>query len=424
MGNVAISIENLSKVYRLGAKNELHDTFVGAMTSLLRSPLQNFRNLRRLTSFDFSKGADDILWALRDVSFQVCHGEVLGIIGRNGAGKSTLLKILSRITEPTTGCVTIHGRVASLLEVGTGFHQDLTGRENVYMNGTILGMRKREIDRKFDEIVEFSGVEKFIDTPIKRYSSGMKVRLAFSVAAHLDPEILIIDEVLAVGDAEFQKKCLGKMEDVSSQGRTVFFVSHSMAAIQRLCQRAILLRQGRCVMDGSTDAVVSEYLSYLSHGIENPFVDNPERTGNGEITFSDAKLLDSFGEPLREVISGTTVTLAFSYTAKQTVDDVNVIFTIINSMGTGVANFNFGLTGFAVASLRGEGTFCCALENLPLTIGQYRVAAVLTSKGVHADVIPNILHFEVIGSQFFPTGRTTDSKYSVCLIAHQWTHVV
>lgn len=424
MSEVAITVEKVSKIYRLGVKNELHDTFVGALTSWVFSPMRNLRNLKRLTSFNLDEDSPDILWALRDVSFTVNHGEVIGIIGRNGAGKSTLLKVLSRITEPTTGCITINGRVASLLEVGTGFHQDLTGRENVYMNGTILGMTKREIDRKFDEIVDFSGIEKFIDTPIKRYSSGMKVRLAFSVAAHLDPEILIIDEVLAVGDLEFQKKCLGKMEDVSSQGRTVFFVSHSMAAIQRLCPRAILMRQGQCVKDGPTNEVVNEYLSFLSHGIENPFENNPERSGSGDVRFTAAHLLSSNGEPIREVMGGMPVSIAFAYEAQRRVEDVQIIFTIYNAMGIGVANFNFDLTGFTVGALQGAGMLCCEVDNFPLTTGQYRVAAVIHGNGKPADMIPNILRFEVVGSRFFLSGKTTDNKYSTCLIDHRWSHRV
>jgi lipopolysaccharide transport system ATP-binding protein len=238
--------------------------------SWIASPLANYRQLRRLSHFeDDTAGAEgqpsDILYALRDFSMEVRKGEVLGIIGRNGAGKSTLLKILSRIVEPTTGRVEIYGRVASLLEVGTGFHPELTGRENIYLNGTILGMRKQEIDSKFDEIVDFSGIEKFLDTQVKRYSSGMYVRLAFAVAAHLEPEILILDEVLAVGDGEFQKKCLSKMNDVAHAGRTILFVSHNLVAVQSLCTRAILLSEGRVLDEGPTASVISGYLR-MAHG--------------------------------------------------------------------------------------------------------------------------------------------------------------
>ena len=260
----AVSVKSISKCYRIGIKEQIHNSFAGAIFNFVKSPLNNYRKYRSLYKFDDVKhdsSALDIIWALRDVSFQVKRGEALGIIGKNGAGKSTLLKILSRITDPTTGRAEISGGIASLLEVGTGFHPELTGRENVYLNGTILGMKKREIDSKYDEIIDFSGVEKFIDTPVKRYSSGMKVRLAFSVAAHLEPEILIIDEVLAVGDVEFQKKCLNKMEDVGQKGRTVLFVSHNMQAVSRLCERAILLDEGRVVKEGPSHEIVRDYLT-------------------------------------------------------------------------------------------------------------------------------------------------------------------
>jgi lipopolysaccharide transport system ATP-binding protein len=268
--DIVIKVENISKLYRIGMKDEMRDSFALAIFDFIKRPFINYRKYRSLYKFDDieldhiqnSKDApSDIIWAVNDVSFEVSQGEVLGIIGRNGAGKSTLLKILCRITDPTRGYAEIRGKVSSLLEVGTGFHQELTGRENIYLNGTILGMTKKEVDHKFDEIVGFSGVEKFIDTPVKRYSSGMMVRLAFSVAAHLEPEILIIDEVLAVGDADFQKKCINKMEDVGEKGRTVLFVSHNLPAITRLCKRAILLDEGRIVEDGPAEQVVSAYLT-------------------------------------------------------------------------------------------------------------------------------------------------------------------
>jgi lipopolysaccharide transport system ATP-binding protein len=255
-----IKVENLSKQYKLGYVNSLtlkDDLKVwwhelrGKENPLLKVGETNDRT---------QKGESDYVWSLRDINFEVQQGEVLGIIGRNGAGKSTLLKILSKVTGPTTGSIKIKGRVASLLEVGTGFNPELTGRENIYLNGAILGMRKQEIDAKFDEIVAFSGVEKYIDTPVKRYSSGMYVRLAFAVAAHLEPEILIVDEVLAVGDAEFQKKCLGKMKDVSSQGRTVLFVSHNMTAVKSLCQKGLYLNNGKIELHSGIDEVMADYL--------------------------------------------------------------------------------------------------------------------------------------------------------------------
>ncbi|MBI5740591.1 MAG: ABC transporter ATP-binding protein [Nitrospirae bacterium] len=243
----------------------MHDSLLKNIISFIGNPVSNYRRHRSLYRFDDSifekdRCPSDIIWALRDVSFEVKKGEIVGIIGTNGAGKSTLLKILSRITGPTRGRAEIHGRISSLLEVGTGFHPELTGRENVYLNGTILGMKNKEINRKFDAIVDFSGVEKFIDTPVKRYSSGMKVRLAFSVAAHLEPDILLIDEVLAVGDAQFQKKCLNKMDAVRQQGRTVLFVSHNMQAVTRLCPRTVLLRGGAIHADGPSHKVVGYYM--------------------------------------------------------------------------------------------------------------------------------------------------------------------
>ena len=254
----AISVEHLSKAYHLGQIGT--GTFANDMKIWWAKARGKPNPMLKIGETDHGNRDGEEIWALRDVSFTVGPGEVLGIIGRNGAGKSTLLKILSRVTAPTSGRINVKGRVASLLEVGTGFHQDLTGRENVYLNGAILGMSRQEVTRKFDEIVDFSGVEKFIDTPVKRYSSGMYVRLAFAVAAHLEPEILVVDEVLAVGDAEFQKKCLGKMKDVGQEGRTVLFVSHNMPAITRLCERTILMDRGQLISDGSTTDVVSVYL--------------------------------------------------------------------------------------------------------------------------------------------------------------------
>ncbi|MCX7609820.1 MAG: ABC transporter ATP-binding protein [Anaerolineales bacterium] len=251
-----IAVENLGKRYRIGLTPQKYQTLSEKLTNALSAPLRAIRGVRSPMA-----DAADTIWALRDVSFEVEEGQVLGIIGRNGAGKSTLLKILSRITEPTTGRAILRGRVGSLLEVGTGFHPELTGRENIFLNGAILGMKRAEIERKFDEIVAFSEVEQFLDTPVKRYSSGMYLRLAFAVAAHLEPEILVVDEVLAVGDAEFQRKCIGKMSDVAQAGRTVLFVSHNMSAILRLTQEAILLEKGRLKLRGPSAEVVDAYLS-------------------------------------------------------------------------------------------------------------------------------------------------------------------
>jgi len=277
MTNVAIHVERLSKRYRIG-KLRNKDSSRRRMVRTLSASFQYLASTLRPPS------ADEIIWALKDVSFDVNHGEVIGIIGQNGAGKSTLLKVLSRITEPTTGRAIIHGRVGSLLEVGTGFHPELTGRENIYLSGTILGMKRNEIDRKLDDIVAFAGVEKFLDTQVKRYSSGMYVRLGFAVAAHLDPEILLIDEVLAVGDAAFQKKCLGKMDDIATEGRTVLFVSHNMVAVQNLCKRSIWLDQGEKREEGESSEVISKYLSFAAEDMTRRVWPNEEDApGNDKV---------------------------------------------------------------------------------------------------------------------------------------------
>ena len=301
MTNVAIRVENLSKRYRIGLQEEIHDSLAVAVADFVRRPMSNLRRLRRLARFsEDDDRVEDIIWALKDISFEVEQGQVVGIIGPNGAGKTTLLRILSRITEPTRGRAEVHGRVSSLLEVGTGFHPELTGRENVYLNGTILGMTKAEITRKFREIVEFSGVEKFIDTPIKRYSSGMRVRLAFSVAAYLDPEILLVDEVLAVGDVAFQRKCLGKMGDVvHQQGRTILFVSHNMGSIRQLCPTCLWIEGGRIRQFGDSSEVVNNYLSDQER----------ESTEKTEITYEEdlekdfqvrsVRIVDEDGDPSR-----------------------------------------------------------------------------------------------------------------------------
>lgn len=268
MSKSVIKVQNLSKRYRIGLKEKKADTLVDQVLQAIKSPWANLKKLNNLNQF--GEEDESVFWALKDISFEVKQGEVLGIIGKNGAGKSTLLKILSQITEPTSGKIEIHGRVASLLEVGTGFHPELSGRDNIYMNGTILGMTRREIDSKLDEIIDFSGVGKFIDTPVKHYSSGMKVRLGFSVAAHLEPEILIIDEVLAVGDFEFQKKCLGKMEDVSkNQGRTVLFVTHDLSAISRICTNLIILEESKVKYNGGINSGINYYISEFANKVKH-----------------------------------------------------------------------------------------------------------------------------------------------------------
>src|SRR5438270_2774939 len=287
-----ISVEKLGKAYYIGQQLDTHVTFRDTLAKLAKAPLERWR--RRVGP---EADAQDAFWAIRDINFDVQRGEVVGLIGRNGAGKSTLLKVLSRITEPTEGRAVLRGRVASLLEVGTGFHPELTGRENIFLNGAILGMRKAEISRKFDQIVDFAEIEKFLDTPVKRYSSGMYVRLAFAVAAHLEPEILIVDEVLAVGDAQFQKKCLGKMESVSRrEGRTVLFVSHNMAAVEALCSSAMVLASGAMIARGDTLSMVQTYLNQVGRMQAASLIDRVDREGTGELRFIGTGVADGRGQ--------------------------------------------------------------------------------------------------------------------------------
>lgn len=318
MSDIAIRVEKLSKLYRLGQKQERYKTLRDSVTDLVAAP---FRKVGGLFRGESVTPAAEELWALRDVSFDVKRGEVIGVIGRNGAGKSTLLKVLSRITEPTSGHVDIHGRVGSLLEVGSGFHPELTGRENIFLNGAILGMRRAEIERKFDEIVAFAEVERFIDTPVKRYSSGMYLRLAFGVAAHLEPEILVVDEVLAVGDLSFQNKCLNKMQDVSGAGRTVLFVSHNMSAIHRLCSRCILMNEGQILADGDTDTVIQTYISRgLQERPEHLQPHNPAKP----INLRRACIVGPDGEPSSEFRYDQGVSVSVDYEVNQPIAECSI----------------------------------------------------------------------------------------------------
>ena len=333
--DVAISVEHISKRYRIGLQEERHHTLVGTLLRLAAQPVSNLRRLRSLTAFgEDEHDAADVIWALKDVSFEVKRGEVVGVIGHNGAGKSTILKILSRITYPTAGRVEINGRVGSLLEVGTGFHPELTGRENVYLNGTILGMRKAEVDWKFDEIVDFSGVEKFIDTPVKRYSSGMNVRLAFSVAAHLDPEILLVDEVLAVGDAGFQKRCLGKMRNVAKEGRTVIFVSHVMQAVRNLCERSIHVDSGNIVSDGRSHTVIRDYLT--GGDVQRPekiWRDAVSRPGDERFRLQAVRVLDANGESTAMLHTSDPIRIQIEFELDELIHELGVGFDLFSADG-------------------------------------------------------------------------------------------
>jgi lipopolysaccharide transport system ATP-binding protein len=487
---VAIRVERLSKAYRIGLAEQRHETLMGAVASFVKSPWQNYRNLRKLSRFDDVKAEDgrskmedrgpiaslpsanshlpssgaaspspishlpspgasaaspstlshlptpissspsDVIWALKDVSFEVKHGEVLGIIGRNGAGKSTLLKILSRITEPTSGRATIYGRVGSLLEVGTGFHPDLTGRENTYLNGTILGMRKNEVDRKFDEIVDFSGVEKFIDTPVKRYSSGMRVRLAFAVAAHLDPEILIIDEVLAVGDLAFQKTCLGKMRDVARQGRTVLFVSHNMGAVANLCGRGLLLENGNLEFEGTASEAIQHYNHLASNG-QVGAMDRPAHIVYREIEsqahasqcwITEIEVLDSKGDPMPIVTTWDSLVLRIHYSSTSIIRRGSVAVRVSTPDGSPILLLSTEPDGrFPLDIELGEHAVECYLETLPLAAGTYRMGAGLALPNAQwlwwqAD----LCSFTVLPRDVYGSGSAPSSHRALIAVKHKW----
>jgi lipopolysaccharide transport system ATP-binding protein len=428
MSNKAIRVENLSKRYYIGqGKTAAYETLSERITDMLTSP---FRSMRSVLQGQSSAVASDSIWALKDVSCEVNHGEVVGIIGRNGAGKSTLLKILSQITEPTEGHIDLYGRVGALLEVGTGFHPELTGRENVFLNGAILGMSRNDIQRKFDEIVDFSGVEKFIDTPVKHYSSGMKVRLAFAVAAHLEPEILVVDEVLAVGDAEFQKRCLGKMGDVTREGRTVLFVSHQMSAIEALCNRVVMLEYGQIIIQGETKRVINHYLANVlpSKVNETPLIEQSNRTGSGKIKFSGFHIEDTNGQPLMGVRSGMDVVFVFSYfcateTPLRRVDVGFSLHTANEDLMLCVLYSSY--TGTLLDAIAPCGTFRCHVPRIPLNAGRYRIGARIFVNGDEADWPRNGLgYIDVETGDFYGTGSRGFTGSTPFLIDGKWTTVI
>jgi lipopolysaccharide transport system ATP-binding protein len=409
MSDTIISVENLGKAYRIGLKEEIPDTFVGALQSWIKAPLTNFTKLRRLNTFsDNGDGdSDDIIWALKDVSFNVKEGEVVGIIGRNGAGKSTLLKILSRITEPTTGRADIHGRVSSLFEVGTGFHPELTGRENVYMNGTILGMRKKKIDRKFDEIVDFSGIEKFLDTPIKRYSTGMNVRLAFAVAAHIEPEILIINEVLAVGDAEFQKKCLGKMQDVARGGRTVLFVSHNMGAIESLCNKGILIDSGKISCHGSQQDAIRKYCQQNDQGTQHGLMQTVSSENEREVHIISAQITSNNSYSSAGYQMGAPLEIRVDCKSNHTLTHPELGIGIDNSMGQRITTLHSSLEQHNTVKHNHTSdtfSFICRIDGIVLAPDEYSVKLSLEGDGDPLHIIDPALRFRILFSSDYGKG--------------------
>jgi lipopolysaccharide transport system ATP-binding protein len=403
--SVAISINGLSKSFRIGELQK-YKALRDSIASMFTAPFR-----RRSKS-------DNIFWALQDVSLEVRHGDVVGLIGRNGAGKSTLLKILSRIIEPTSGTARLHGRVGSLLEVGTGFHPELTGRENIYLSGAILGMRKKEIDRNFDAIVDFSEVERFIDTPIKHYSSGMYVRLAFAVAAHLEPEILLIDEVLAVGDAAFQRKCMGKMGDVAKAGRTVVFVSHNMAAIQNLCTTAHLLSRGRVVSSGKVGDVIEKYLHDVTESERQSLSERQDREGNGKLRMIEFAATGSGASPT--VMCGAEAQFEIRYTAANPIRNVHISIGFYNPYGEGALYVSNDLVGARFDDAPANGVMTCRFARMPLLPGTYTLNLYCTVNGILADWVKDAAQVTVEEGDFYGTGKLPPKGYGSVVAQHEW----
>lgn len=423
VSDTVIRVENLSKKYILNHQQKeqykaLRDVLVNGAKSLGRKLLTPYgENVPLPSSEEF--------WALKDVSFEIKQGDRIGIIGRNGAGKSTLLKILSRITEPTTGRISIKGRVASLLEVGTGFHAELNGRENIYLNGAILGMSKTELKKKFDEIVAFAEVEKFLDTPVKRYSSGMYMRLAFAVAAHLETEILIVDEVLAVGDIRFQKKCLGKMEDVGREGRTVFFVSHNMSTVSYLCSRGILLESGTLYLDSTAEKAINVYLE-KSYSIaqELTLAQRSDRSGSGRVRASSFRVLNEEGGEESTLQSGKDYYFEIGYLNYKgdCLNDVVVSLDFYDEKGIVVLLLRSNFTNSNLNINPDKGYILCSLKNLPLANSFYRVSIYLSHADTEVlDWIEDAASVNVDGGDFFGTGNSGIPNRCKILAKAQWS---
>jgi lipopolysaccharide transport system ATP-binding protein len=406
----AIDIQHLSKQYRIGDRHEdlLQERFI----NWLRRPFG--RNGTR---------ARQTIWALRDVSLHVDRGEVLGVIGRNGAGKSTLLKVLSRITYPTAGTLKVDGRVAALLEVGTGFHGELTGRENIYLNGSILGMTRKEIEAKLDAIVAFAGVETFLDTPVKRYSSGMFLRLGFAVAAHLEPDVLLVDEVLAVGDSAFQKKCLSAMDAMRSGGRTVLFVSHNMAAVENLCSRALWIDNGQLRLDGEAKEVIAAYMATNAAAakLSADLAVSRNRRGNGEARFTKLEFLGTDGEPLKFLSSGDSLILRLHYRSETQISRPDFEVGVFTDLGTLVTKFSTWID-LQIPSLEpGDGYLDLAVPCLTLLPGRYSLSLWLKVQGpVFYDVLEHCLQFDVEESNFYGSGKGISRYFGIVFMPCSW----
>ncbi len=412
--NTIIKVEGLSKHYLLNKSAEQKsDTLYGNF-------FNGIKNLKNITQ---KKETQDF-WALKDVNFEIERGDRVGIIGRNGAGKSTLLKILSRITPPTKGRIEYAGRMASLLEVGTGFHGDLSGRENIYLNGSILGMTKHEIDRKFDEIVAFAEIEKFLDTPVKRYSSGMYVRLAFAVAANLESDILIVDEVLAVGDAAFQKKCLGKMNEVSkADGKTILFVSHQLNTLQALCNKGLVLSKGEVSLNvSSSELAIKHYMLLANQTARTSIYDRLDREGEGKIKVTDIKFSNITKQDIEELITGQQLFIHISYQcinsfigqkisiALAFYGDDGILYTVLNSENTGVVYDN----------VKGSGELVCSINKLPLMEGNYFINVSINENGITQDWVQEATTISVIAGDFYGTGKINPTSHKSILIDNTW----
>jgi lipopolysaccharide transport system ATP-binding protein len=406
--DVAVRADGVGKMYRLGQL----ETGYRLLTEVLTERARRLgKSPRRRQDF----------WAVRDIGFKVDRGETFGIIGHNGAGKSTLLKLLARVTPPTEGEIRLRGRVGALLEVGTGFHAELTGRENIYLNGAVLGMGRTEIARKFDEIVEFAEVSRFIDTPVKRYSSGMYLRLAFSVAAHLEPEILIVDEVLSVGDLAFQEKCLGRMDKVAGEGRTVLFVSHNLTAVQSLCPRSMLLSRGQKVVEGRTSDVIDEYVRTVRTENATDLADRVDRDGSGRFRFTGMGFETPRG-PVDVPVTGEDLEIVLSYESDdgRPIRNAGFAIGVYTVMGSLVLQLQSDVAGSKLTTIPGRGVVRCRLPRLPLPAGRYVLNLMGTSGGAPADWVQRATELTVAEGDFFNSGRRLPDAHQTVLVDQAW----
>jgi lipopolysaccharide transport system ATP-binding protein len=419
--DLSVQAVGLGKRYRLGAIIDRDASLAASAARAATAPFRNFRALRSLRHF--GEDGENVLWALRDFSFEVRRGEVLGVVGRNGAGKSTLLKVLSRITEPTEGEATLRGRVSSLIEIGTGFHPDLSGRDNIYLKGTMLGMTRREVSARFDEIVEFAEVQQFLDTPVKRYSSGMWVRLAFAIAAHLDPDVLIADEVLAVGDAEFQRRSVGQMRGAAEEhGRSVIFVSHDLSVVGSLCTRAIWLDHGRLRAEGEVDEVLDAYVHSVEHEDATDLEHRTDRTGSGAVRAIGVVVSPRDGAPGKAVQAGCPIDIRIRYEAAtgDPVRELGVTVNIETLLREKIASVSTRFTGGSFEVLPAEGVLVCEIQDLDLNEGDYMCTVKLDVAGRNADFIADTVRFRVDPSTFFDGPSRPSVHDGRVLLRHSW----